>query len=197
MSSGCCHPKNLFPSLQRVQPTAGFAPLRGTKNPRSRFIHFNSASQSFVSYAVRLSDLPAASTTFCKFFFAAVALSNTFILPVLPESSTGSFYFFSACFRPRQNCLAKNRAHTIAGVGERASVFSKKFSFFCEDFNYATGSCFPTLYDFQPPARAEARHRVWRAKGSQDPAQGTSQEGEETGDAVAGVKALWVLNTCH
>jgi len=130
MSSGCCHPKNLFPALQRVLPTAGFAPLRGTKNPRSRFIHFNSASQSFVSYAVRLSDLPAASTTFCKFFFAAVALSNTFILPVLPESSTGSFYFFSACFRPGQNCLAKNRAHTIAGLGERASVFSKNFHFF-------------------------------------------------------------------
>ena len=196
MSSGCCHPKNLFPALQRVLPTAGFAPLRGTKNPRSRFIHFNSASQSFVSYAVRLSDLPAASTTFCKFFFAAVALSNTFILPVLPESSTGSFYFFRPVFDRVKLSRKEQGAHN-SGTWRTCKRFFKKFSFFFEDFNYATGSCFPTLYDFHPPARAVARHRVWGAKGSQDPAQGTSQEGEETGDAVAGVKALRVLNTCH
>ena len=129
MSSGCCHPKNLFPALQRVLPTAGFAPLRGTKNPRSRFIHFNSASQSFVSYAVRLSDLPAASTTFCKFFFAAVALSNTFILPVLPESSTGSFYFFRPVFDRVKLSRKEQGAHN-SGTWRTCKRFFKKFSFF-------------------------------------------------------------------
>lgn len=132
MSSGCCHPKIFFLFPSPPVQLLVFTPLRGTKNPRSRFIYFNSASQSFVSYAVSLPDLPAASTTFYKFFslrlLSATPLSYRFY-----RSRQQVLYIFFGLFPTGSKLSRKEQgAHNSGSSGSCKSFFQKNFIFFAK-----------------------------------------------------------------
>ena len=71
--------------------------LSGTKKPRSRFNHFNSATQTSVKFAITLSGLrPTVKIFFCDFLVECPAVSAGHLEILISQSSGGQFDLFAA-----------------------------------------------------------------------------------------------------
>ncbi len=79
---------------------SGFPHQGETKNPRSRFSLSNSASQTLVKFAVRLSELRAAVNSLFCFVSAGCCISNRTTLSGSEPAATVFCDFFQEFFRP-------------------------------------------------------------------------------------------------
>lgn len=186
MSSGCCHPKNFFCSARSflTLPLCGGQKLRAADlSTLTRLLRALLVTQpDYLNCEQR--------QQFSKKSFAAVALSNTFILPVLPTPSTDSFYFFPT--RPKLTRKEQGRHHS--GSRRRRKCFLKKISLFFTGHSQDHNGLSIRDLELAPGAMGLGVTSALRRERCKGRLKGRRWGGRSTGNRR---ELFRVLNTCH